>query len=68
MNYREKTKKLNYLLEKIQKGNCTSLDIIANGFNCSKRTVARMINDLKEDGYNIKFCKSQNKYFVENNK
>lgn len=66
MRFIERKQKLEYLLEMIEKGRCISLEQIANEFDCSKRTVKRMISILKEDGNSIKYCPLNRKYFKNN--
>lgn len=63
MNYLTYTEKLNYLLEMIEKGRLTSLQQAAEKFDCSERTIQRMINILREQGYQIIYSKSDKKYF-----
>ncbi len=64
MTYTERKQKQNYLLELIQNGRLFSLETVAVNFNCSKRTVERMLNDLRKEGYHIKYCRVQQKYFL----
>lgn len=63
MDYITYTEKLNYLLEMIEKGRLTSLQQAAEKFDCSERTIQRMINILREQGYQIIYSKSDKKYF-----
>lgn len=65
MKYTERKKKLEYLLEKIQKGRCLSLGDIAYRFNVSRRTVKRMIAELREEGHFIVYCKSSKRFCIE---
>lgn len=62
MNFIEKTKRMEYLLEMIEKDRCISLEQVANKFECSKRTVQRLIELLKDDGHKIKYCKKSRKF------
>ena len=62
MRYLERKQKMEYLLEMIEKGRCISLKQMAEKYECSERTVARMIADLKEEGHDIYYCKSIRKY------
>ncbi len=66
MTYAERKEKEKYLIELIGKGRLLSLEIIAEKFCCHKRTVERMINQLKSEDYNIKYCRATHKYFIEN--
>ncbi|HAL64648.1 MAG TPA: hypothetical protein DCP10_03640 [Bacteroidales bacterium] len=65
MDYLTYTEKLNYLLEMIEKGRLTSLQQAAEKFDCSERTIRRMINMLREQGYQIKYSRVNKKYFIE---
>ncbi|MGE0562266.1 MAG: DeoR family transcriptional regulator [Flavobacteriales bacterium] len=62
MNFRKRKERLDYLLEMIEKGKCVSLIQVANKFNCSSKTVERMINKLRENGHNIKYCRKSVRY------
>ena len=66
MTYIERKEKEKYLLHLIEKQQLVSLQMVASNFGCSKRTVKRMIYSLREEGYNIYYCKSNCKYFIEN--
>lgn len=65
MRFIERKKKLEYLLYFVEKGRMFSIIQIAKKFNCSERTVKRMISDLKEDGEKIKYSKSLGKFIIE---
>ncbi len=65
MNYLTYTERLNYLLEMIEKERLTSLQQAAEKFDCSKRTIIRMLNALREQGHDIYYCKITRKYFLE---
>lgn len=67
MDFLEKKEKLDYLLELIQKDRCFSLHQISKKFDCSQRTVKRMISLLKDEGYNIKYCNTLKKFTINNN-
>ena len=62
MNLKEKKEKLIYLLELIEKGRCTSLSEMAKRFDCSKRTIKRMVAILREEGNNIRYCQKNRKF------
>ena len=62
MDYNTYSKRLMYLLEIINKGQCFSLKQIATKFDCSERTIKRMIAQLRKDGYVIDYCYSQKKF------
>lgn len=63
MNYLERKEKLDYLLEMIEKGRCFSTIQVAEKFNCSERTIRRMINELRCVGHDIQYCKVNKKFF-----
>lgn len=65
MTYTERKEKEKHLVYIIERGSLTSLEKIANDYCCSKKTIRRMINDLRNAGYNIKYCRKSYKYFVE---
>jgi biotin operon repressor len=65
MNYNERKKRLGYLLELIEKGQCISTNQMAQKFNCSKRTVKRLIDELRIEGYDIQYCTSIKKFHVK---
>lgn len=57
MKYLERKQKIEYLLEMIEKNRCISLKQIAEKYECSERTVGRMIAVLREEGHEIIYCK-----------
>jgi len=63
MNYVEKKQRMDYLLELIEKGRCLSLSQIADKFECSERTVKRMIAQLRNQGYDIRYCHYSKKFY-----
>ena len=65
MKYTERKKKLEYLLEMIQKGRCISLAHIAYVFNVSRRTAKRMLVELREEGHHIVYFKSLGRFFLD---
>jgi len=65
MNYPQKKEKMEYLLEMIKKDRVKSLKQVANNFNCSTRTIERMINILRNEGCNIVYSKTSQKYFID---
>jgi len=66
MDYLTYTEKLNYLLEMIQNERLLSLKQASEKFNCSERTVKRMLKALRNQGFQINYCKKTGKYFIEN--
>jgi len=65
MRFIERKKKLEYLLYFIEKGRMLSVNQIAKKYNCSDRTVKRMISELKEEGYKVKYSQSLGKFIIE---
>ena len=65
MKFIERKQKLEYLLVIIEKGWCLSLDQVSIKFDCSKRTIRRMIEELREDGHDIRYCKTNQKFYKE---
>lgn len=65
MDYFTYWKRLEYLLELIEKGRLSSPGDLVEKFECSERTIRKMINDLRRKGYTIKYSKHSSKYFIE---
>lgn len=65
MNYLAHTKRLDYLLEMIEKGRISSPKQIAQKFDCCDKTARNMINELREKGHNIKYIRALGKYLVK---
>jgi predicted DNA-binding transcriptional regulator YafY len=65
MNYLTYTEKLNYLLEMVEKQRLLSLKQASEKFECSQRTVIRMLNVLREQCHEIYYCKSTEKYLLK---
>ncbi|PIQ34956.1 MAG: hypothetical protein COW63_02800 [Bacteroidetes bacterium CG18_big_fil_WC_8_21_14_2_50_41_14] len=63
MDYISYTEKLNYLHEMIEKGQLLSLKQVSEKFDCSERTIQRMIHILRKQGYQIIYSKTNRKYF-----
>jgi len=66
MDYYTYSERLNYLLELIEKNRLISPKQIAESFDCSEKTIRRMINCLRLKGYSIKYCRKEMKYILEN--
>lgn len=66
MTYSERKKKEKHLLYLIEQQRLCSLEKVADDFECSKKTVKRMICSLREEGYNIAYCRTSSKYYVKN--
>lgn len=65
MNFITYSKRLDYLLDLIEKGKLHSPTDIAHKFECSERTVRKMINDLRFVGHNIKYSRRSMRYILE---
>lgn len=65
MDYRSYEKRLEYILELISKNRFRSVEDFALRFNCSTRTVKRMIDHLREKGYDIRYDRLQKKYVLK---
>jgi len=65
MNYKEKKAKIEYLLYLIERERLKNTSEIAKKFGCSRRTIERMINLLREDGYDIKYSRITCKYYIK---
>lgn len=64
MNYREYEEKKKYLLYLIYKERLFEAREAARKFSCSERTIFRIIESLKNQGYQIKWSRAQKKYFL----
>ncbi|MBD0833719.1 HTH domain-containing protein [Aestuariibaculum sediminum] len=65
MTYAERKEKEEYLLYLIKQKRLYSLKEVADNFDCSERTLKRIIFHLRDEGYNIKYCRKKHKYFLE---
>ncbi|MHA7944859.1 HTH domain-containing protein [Formosa sp. 3Alg 14/1] len=65
MTYSERKEKEKYLLYLIKNNRFISLEKTAIDFNCSKRTIRRMIASLRDEGHYICYCKIKCNYFLE---
>ena len=65
MKFTERKQKLEYLLVMIEKGRCISLQQVSEKYGCSKRTIRRMIMELKEEGHALHYCKTTQKFYKE---
>ncbi len=66
MNFLAYSERLDYLSEMIEKGRISSPKQIAQKFNCCDKTARNMINHLRDKGYEIKYDRSSEKYFIKN--
>ncbi len=65
MTYSERKEKEKYLLYLIEQEQLVSIEKVANDYKCSIKTVRRMISSLREEGYNISYCRSNYNYFIK---
>jgi predicted DNA-binding transcriptional regulator YafY len=65
MDFRSYEKRLDYILELIQKNRLRSLQSVADKFDCSTRTIKRMLNHLRDRGHDIQYDRLQKKYFIK---
>jgi len=65
MTYSERKQKEVHLLYLIENKRLCSLEKTANDFECSVRTIERMLKELREAGYSINYCRKTNKYFLK---
>ena len=65
MDYRTYEQRLQYILEQMEKKRFRSLEVTADRFSCSVRTVKRMIAHLREQGHDIYYDRLQKKYFIK---
>lgn len=64
MGYFEYKAKLESMLYFI---NCqtNNVDMLSQKLNISRRTVLRMVDNLKTTGINVKYCKKRKTYYIE---
>lgn len=67
MDYLTYSKRLDYLAKIIEKGQLQSPKELEEKFDCSEKTVRRMINCLRERGVNVEYCRKLKKYKIEIN-
>jgi len=65
MDYRSYEKRLDYVLELISKNRLRSLEDTAKRFNCSTRTLKRMLAHLRDRGHPIQYDRVNKKYFIK---
>lgn len=64
MHYSLYHQRLDYIIELLSKEAFLTPQYLAEKFDCSPRTIRRMINDLRDIGYNIEWCKKQKSYIL----
>lgn len=65
MDFLSHEKRLNYLLELIEKNRLCSLADVAKSFSCSTRTLKRMIAQLRLQGHKVQYNRFEKKYFIK---
>lgn len=65
MTYTERKEKEKYLLYLIEYERLISLGNVANDFECSVRTVKRMLGSLRNEGETIVYCRKNNNYLLK---
>ena len=55
----KKTQQIFYILELIEKNRSPSVKELSLKFQCSERTIRRMILELKNEGHNIVYSKNK---------
>ena len=65
MDYRSYEKRLEYTLELIGKNRFRSIEDVAKRFDCSTRTVKRMLNHLRDQGHPVIYDRRQRKYLLK---
>lgn len=65
MGYLTYTEKLKDLEFYIRSNMAVSVDTLVKKLNVSRRTVLRMIETLKEQGKDVKYCKKLKSYYFE---
>lgn len=65
MTYSERKEKEKHLLYLIEHKRLYSLEKVASDYECSVRTVKRMLTNLREEGYAITYCRKKNNYFIK---
>ncbi len=64
MEYQQKSQRIYYVLELIDKGRACTPRSIASRINVSDRTARRMIRKLKDKGHEIDFCRMRGRYIL----
>jgi DeoR/GlpR family transcriptional regulator of sugar metabolism len=65
MDYLSYEKRLEYILELIEKNRFRSIEQVAKSFNCSTRTIKRMLSHLREKGHQILYDRLEKKYHIK---
>ncbi|WP_299431887.1 hypothetical protein [uncultured Maribacter sp.] len=65
MTYSERKEKEKHLLYLIEHKMLYSLEKVAVDYDCSIKTIRRMIGSLREEGYDIYFCRKTYNYYLK---
>ncbi|MDQ6527677.1 HTH domain-containing protein [Flavobacterium sp. LHD-85] len=65
MTYSERKEKEIHLLYLMEHKRLYSLEKVANDYGCSVRTIKRILTTLRNEGYNITYCRKSNKYILK---
>jgi predicted DNA-binding transcriptional regulator YafY len=62
LKYAEKLQSLQYFI-RTQAG--VSVNVLSSKLDVSERTVLRMVENLRLQGINVRYCKRRRSYFIE---
>jgi predicted DNA-binding transcriptional regulator YafY len=65
MDFLKYTEKLNSLRYFIENRSAVTVNTLSNKLDVSGRTVMRMVENLRLQGVNIKYCKKRKSYVIE---
>lgn len=65
MDYRSYEKRLDYIVELLEKGRFGTLVSAARRFSVSTRTIKRMLVHLRDRGHDIQYDRRHKKYFIK---
>jgi predicted DNA-binding transcriptional regulator YafY len=65
MGYLEHKEKLDSLLYFIKSKSAADVDSLSKKLNVSRRTILRMVDLIKLQGIDLRFCKKRKVYFIE---
>lgn len=65
MDFRTYENRLSYLLELIEKQRLRSIGEVAKRFECSNRTIKRMLNHLRAQGHDVHYDRLQKKFVIK---
>lgn len=66
MSYRDFEQRRKHLLYMASKKMLISLDQAATRFGCHKRTVQRILDGLRDDGYDVRYDKDLGRFVIYN--